>query len=428
MAFKKLKLSAGLLATALAGSAMAAEGPVPNGVSHLDHVFLIMMENHGYSQILNNPNAPFINELASKANLATNFFAVGHPSLTNYLEVVGGSNFGVLSDNAPNWHSTSCVPNLVSGTPSTDTPSTAAICPIAGVGADAPTVVVDTTNETQGPPGENNIDGIRSFPAAPGTVGKTIGDQLVAKGKSWKSYQESLPLSGADKVNYSDGVFTNNTDFSQLRPALNPPLTQAGVVSLYASKHNPFVYFKSVQEGADPRNSLNNSVGFDGPEGLYADLATGKVPSFSFISPNQCNDMHGRGNAGPFCNYDPSSDGSQAGLNPALIYQGDVAVKRLVQSIKASPAWREGENAIVVMWDENDYSIAPNTNKVMVIVDVNHDDDENRNHESNSRRVQSPTFYTHFSMLKSLEAAFGLPCLNHACDDTTVVMADMFRR
>lgn len=427
MGFKKLTLAAGLLATALAGSSIAAEGPVPNGVPHLDHVFLIMMENHGYSQILNNPNAPFINELASKANLATNYFAVGHPSLTNYLEVVGGSNFGVLSDNAPNWHSTSCIPNLVSGTPSTDTPSTAAICPIAGVGADAPTVVVDTTNETQGPPGENNIDGIRSFPAAPGTVGKTIGDQLVVKGKSWKSYQESLPLSGADKVDYSDGVFTNNTDFSQLLPALNPPLSQAGVVNLYASKHNPFVYFRSVQEGINPRNSLNNSVGFDGPEGLYADLATGKVPSFSFIAPNQCNDMHGRGNAGPFCNYDPTSDGSQAGLNPALIYQGDVAVKRLVQSIKDSPAWHEGQNAIIVMWDENDYSIAPNTNKVMVIVDVNHGDDDH--HEgNNNRRVQSSTFYTHFSMLKSLESVFGLPCLNHACDDTTAVMADMFRR
>jgi phosphatidylinositol-3-phosphatase len=64
----------------------------------------------------------------------------------------------------------------------------------------------------------------------------------------------------------------------------------------------------------------------------------------------------------------------------------------------------------------------------MVIVDVNHDEDENRHHESNSRRVQSPTFYTHFSMLKSLEGAFGLPCLNRACDDTTAVMADMFRR
>lgn len=77
MAFKTLNFAAGLLATALAGSAMAAEGPVPNGVPHLDHVFLIMMENHGYSQILNNPNAPFINELSRKARLATNFLQSG---------------------------------------------------------------------------------------------------------------------------------------------------------------------------------------------------------------------------------------------------------------------------------------------------------------------------------------------------------------
>lgn len=422
MVFKILNLAAGLLATALAGSAMAAEGPVPHGVSHLDHVFLIMMENHGYGQILKNPNAPFINQLASKAHLATNYFAVAHPSLTNYLEVVGGSNFGVLSDNDPNWHSTSCVTNLASGTASTDEPATGPICPIAGTGTDAPTVAVDTTNETSGPPGENNIDGIRSFPAASGTVGKTIGDQLVAKGKTWKSYQESLPLSGADLVGYSDGVFTNNTDFSKILPALTPPLTQGGVVKLYAAKHNPFVYFKSVQDGANPRNSLKNTVGFDGPHGLYADLATGDVPSFSFIAPNQCNDMHGRGNAGPFCNYDPTSDGSPGGLNPALIYRGDVAVQQIVQSIKASPAWRDGENAIIVMWDENDYSISPNINKVMVIVDTNGDSDKD------DRHFQSPAFYTHFSMLKSLEASFGLPCLNHACDDTAAVMSDMFRR
>src|SRR6202049_5077327 len=102
---------------------MAAEGPVPNGVSHLDHVFLIMMENHGYAQILNNPNAPFINQFATSANLATNYFAVAHPSLTNYLEVVGGSNFGVQTDNYPDWHNMACTTNLASGIVATDVPS-----------------------------------------------------------------------------------------------------------------------------------------------------------------------------------------------------------------------------------------------------------------------------------------------------------------
>ena len=114
------------------------------------------------------------------------------------------------------------------------------------------------------------------------------------------------------------------------------------------------------------------SAGFDGPQGLYADLASGHVPSFSFIAPNQCNDQHGRGNAGAFCNYDPSDDGSQAGLNPALIYQGDVTVLRLVNAIHKSPAWREGRNAIVLLWDENDYSTAPNTNQVLLVVDTNY--------------------------------------------------------
>src|SRR5262249_61619281 len=63
------------------GVACAAEGPSPEGVPSLKHVFLIMMENHGFSQIFNNPNAPFTNSLAKTANLATNYFAVAHPSL-----------------------------------------------------------------------------------------------------------------------------------------------------------------------------------------------------------------------------------------------------------------------------------------------------------------------------------------------------------
>src|ERR1700681_4781638 len=92
-----------------AAAARAQEGDVPKGVPHLDHVFVIMMENHGFHQILNNPDAPFINELANSANLATNYFAVGHPSSTNYLETVGGSNFGVRSDNYPDWHDANCV-------------------------------------------------------------------------------------------------------------------------------------------------------------------------------------------------------------------------------------------------------------------------------------------------------------------------------
>ncbi len=404
------------LAAALLNNAFAVEGPTPKGIPRLDHVFVIMMENHGYSQILNNPNAPFINALAKSTNVATNYFGVAHPSSTNYLEVVGGSNFGVLTDNSPDWHNASCTPNLASGLVSTDNPPSPNICPIAGVGTDAPTVAVDTTNEVQGTPGENNIDGIQSIPAATNIDGKTIADQLAASERRWKSYQENLPLSGPDFVNYSDGVYASNTDFTKIIPALNPPLSQSDVVALYAAKHDPFVYFRSVQEATDPAMSMENVVGFDGPRGLYADLANGNVPAFSFIAPNQCNDQHGRGNGGAFCNWDPNDNGTQAGLNPALVKRGDVAVENIISAIKNSPVWKEGRDAIIVLWDENDYSTAPNTNQVMLIVDTNY----------GVHGMQSGKRYNHFSLLKSIESGFGLPCLNHACDANVGVMSDLF--
>jgi hypothetical protein len=409
---KRTALALGLLAASAGSPGLTAEGPVPKGMPHLDHVFVILMENHGYSQIMNNPNAPYINQLARSANLATNYFAIAHPSLTNYLEIVGGSNFGVLSDNNPDWHNTSCIPNILSKTSATDNPPTPAICPISGTGTDAATPAIDFTNETKGPPGEVNIDGVTSIPAAHNISGKTIADQLDEHHKSWKSYQENLPDTGADLVNYSDGVFTNNTDFSKILPSLTPPLSQSNVVSLYASKHNPFVYFKTIQ-----RAHLGNIVGFDGPHGLYADLARGSVPNYAFIAPNQCNDQHGRGNAGAFCNYDPGSDGKQSSLNPALLIFADTAIHKLVTSIHDSPIWKSKRSAIIIVWDENDYSLAPNTNQVVLIVDTNY----------GVHRLRSGHRYTHFSLLKSIEGGLGLPCLNHACDSHVAVMSDLFR-
>jgi len=418
--FRKLAIIAVPLVL-LVGTLVAHEGNVPRGVPHLDHVFVIMMENHSYGQIINNPNAPFTNKYAKWANTADNYFAIAHPSLTNYLEVVGGSNFNVLSDNNPDWHNSFCVPNLASGTTNIDVPALQHpdICPIAGTGMDAPTPTFDPT-PNEGGSALNplvNIDGVQPVIPAVQTVGKTIGDQLVAAGLSWKSYQESLPPSGADRVNFADGFFTDSSDI----PSAIQGEMQT-LIKLYAAKHNPFVYFQSVQEGLDPRNSLKNVVGFSGTHGLFADLASGQVPSLAFIAPNQCNDQHGRGNAGPQCDFDPNDNGTQVGLNPALISLGDQTVQTLVEAIHGSPAWRDGRSAIVVVWDENDYAPKPITNKVLVIVETNHGDGDDR------APVHSTQFYTHFSLLKSLESAFGLSCLNHACDASVHVMSDVFGR
>ena len=403
-------LITGFMTAAISATAMAREGEGPHGVQPLDHVFLIMMENHGYAQVIGNPNMPFLNRMAREGALATNYYAVAHPSLTNYLEIVGGSNFGVINDHSPDWHNSSCRTNLATGLPSLDESSFPAICPIGGTGTDTAIPAIDTSNLEGNNPGPViNIDGNASYPAAP-TVGKTIAHQLVAAGRTWKAYEENLPSAGADGVDVADGIFSN------LNPPTNVNITD-GVVGLYAVKHDPFAYFADIQSGADARLSLNNIVGFDGAHGLFADLAKGHLADLVYIVPNQCNDQHGRSGAGPECDSDPNDVGTLVGLNPGLMYQGDVTLERLVTAIKASPTWHRGRNAIVVVWDESDYSNAPITNQVTLVVQTS--DGENAG-------VQSGRFYTHFSLLKSMEAGFDLPCLNHACDPSTAVMSDLF--
>jgi len=381
MNFKKFALVLSLVAFAAGPmTSQEHEGSVP----HLDHVFVIMMENHYYGQIIGNANAPFINSYAATANLAKNYWAVGHPSLTNYLEIVGGSNFGIINDDAPDWHDTTCMSNIELGTPALESAPTNT-CPIAGHGLDGATPAVDTTNE--GTPSEP----IYNTPIAPAkTIGMSIGDQLVAAGLSWKSYQENLPPSGADGVNNSDGLLSTLTEAAP------------GVPNLYAVKHNPFVYFASVQSGSDPANSLKNVVGF---EALYDDLASGHVPNLAFIAPNQCHDQHGRGSSevGPGCSVDQND-----------IAQGDAALKAMITGIKSSKMWKEGHNAIVTVWDENDYSSLPN--QVVTIVDTSYA----------PTGLPSNVKYNHFSLLKTLEAGFRLHYLNHASDSNVLSMSDLF--
>jgi len=383
---------------------------VPHGIAPLDHVVIIMMENHGYAEVTGNPNMPFLNAFAKKSASASNYYAVAHPSLTNYLEVVGGSNFGVLNDHSPDWHNGACQTNLATGQPSLDTGAYANICPIAGSGTDAATPAVDLSNFECNDAGPCfNVDGSVSLAAA-STVGKTIAHQLVATGRTPKAYEENLPPTGADGVNSADGYWSN----------LNPPSSVGitdGVLGLYAGRHNPFAYFVDIQSGGNPHLSLNRIVDFDSPTGLFADLASGNVPSYSYIVSNQCNDQHGRSGAGPACDYDPNNTGTLTGLNPALVFAGDPAIERIVTGIKASPAWKSGRNAIVIVWDESDYANAPITNQVTLVVQTN---------DGGSSGVVSNRFYTYFSLLKSIEAGFGLPCLNHACDSNVAVMTDLF--
>jgi phospholipase C len=91
----------GVLSVALPAS-VSAQKPIVTGtgIPRYQHVFLIMMENHSYNEIIGNPLAPKINALAQTYGLATNYFGVTHPSEPNYVASIGGSFFGIQDDNS----------------------------------------------------------------------------------------------------------------------------------------------------------------------------------------------------------------------------------------------------------------------------------------------------------------------------------------
>jgi hypothetical protein len=87
---------------------------------------------------------------------------------------------------------------------------------------------------------------------------RSLADTLAAAGKTWKTYAEDLPYPG----------FTG------------------GSSGRYAKKHTPFLYFRDV---ADSRARRNRVVPFTR---LGRDLARDRLPDFSLVVPNLCNDMH----------------------------------------------------------------------------------------------------------------------------------------
>jgi hypothetical protein len=85
---------------------------VTNPSSAPPHVMMVMMENQGYGQIIGNSAMPFTNGLATSYGSDTKSYALGHPSLPNYLAIVSGSNDGVTVDEPPSASGIFGVPTL----------------------------------------------------------------------------------------------------------------------------------------------------------------------------------------------------------------------------------------------------------------------------------------------------------------------------
>jgi phosphatidylinositol-3-phosphatase len=71
--------------------------PVPL-VPNFAHIVVIVLENKEFGTVIGSANMPYFNQLATSYTLLTQYYAVSHPSLPNYLALIGGDTFGITSD------------------------------------------------------------------------------------------------------------------------------------------------------------------------------------------------------------------------------------------------------------------------------------------------------------------------------------------
>lgn len=108
----KLILGTIVLPLAMGACAFSAASTLSGSASHLprpDHIVMVIEENHSYSQIIDSPDAPYINRLAAQGAVFTQSFGVTYPSQPNYLALFSGSTQGITDNSCPHIFTT---PNL----------------------------------------------------------------------------------------------------------------------------------------------------------------------------------------------------------------------------------------------------------------------------------------------------------------------------
>lgn len=88
-----------LPATGTPSSPTLVPTPTPKPlVPEFQYIVTIVFENKEFGTVIGNPKMPYFNQLAKSYTLLTQFYAVTHPSLPNYLAMIGGDTFGITFD------------------------------------------------------------------------------------------------------------------------------------------------------------------------------------------------------------------------------------------------------------------------------------------------------------------------------------------
>ncbi len=249
-----------------------------------------------------------------------------------------------------------------------------------------------------------------------------LADELDAAGISWAAYMEAMPAGD------------QTTDFW---PSSADPL--------YASKHNPFVLFTDIR--SNPADLAKVKPYTD----LAGDLNSPHAPRLVYITPDQCNDMHGGvfdaipGHPETPCPFNSTND------DPADIQlkkNADAFVQTTVTAIMSSRAWTR-HSAIFIVADEGDFTgnavnggwdspagccdspVLPAGDPDIspawpggtyggglvpaIVIDP-----------SGPHHFVSDVAYNHYSLLRTIEDAWGLPELGFTSDHAQVHTMDEF--
>ncbi|GBQ81836.1 phosphoesterase [Gluconacetobacter johannae DSM 13595] len=364
------------------------------GVPHYDNIIVIEMENRQYGEIIgaNPATSPHMTALAAKYNSATNYYGITHPSEPNYIAMMAGDQEGVLDDDA--WY---CQAD-------------------GGMWPRDQAIVAGKANAGDMGRPCNGIKKTKAYVAHHFTVPNFFA-QLNKAGISWSMFNQSMP------VDPTTGESMPETPVYPL-----PTDESADVRGLYASKHNPSVNFDDIR--AAPDFHAHNRT----EQAFFDELADGTLPRFAYVVPDQCHDDHGP--SGPMKAH-PQCRSHGYGPSP-LLTTGDDYVQTLVDHVQASGLWKSRKNvAIVVTYDEDDsggagvqgccgyHPVAPGAphkgvanqggGRIPTLVMTNH----------GVTGVQDDTPYNHYSLLRTLEDAYGIKThIGHAADGKAVQPAD----
>jgi acid phosphatase len=240
MFFCGLVFSSGCSGARGMSSASPRPSPAPAAKPQFGLVVLLVEENHSYSSVIGNSAMPYLNSLAQRYGLATNYYASVHPSIGNYFMLTTGQ--------------------------------------------------ITTTDD--------------SFT---GTVdADNLVRELLAAGKTWKAYAESLPSAG-----YTGGD-----------------------VYPYLERHNPFSYFSDVRNSSKQLQNLAPFTQFT------ADLAKNQLPHFSYIVPNAEHDAH------------DCPDGTSNCPDSLRLSTADSWLKNNIAPLLASSEFQK-DGLLVIVFDES---------------------------------------------------------------------------